>query len=83
MESVYVKLDSRVTLKLKIWDTAGQERFSKLTSTFIKNLDGVLLVFDLADRGSFENITKWRQQITDVSEIPIVVVANKVDLLHR
>lgn len=49
VEPVWLMIHGQV-VKVKIWDTAGQERLAKLTNSFIKNLDGVMLVFDLTDR---------------------------------
>jgi small GTP-binding protein len=45
--------------KLQIWDTAGQERFRTITHTYYKGAMGIILVFDLTDRDSFNNIQSW------------------------
>ena len=49
--------------KLQIWDTAGQEKFSSLTKGFFRNTDGILLVFDLTNNKSFNNIKKWINEV--------------------
>lgn len=79
-ETAWVSVRDTAVFKLRIWDTAGQEKFSSLTQQFIKKLDGVLLVFDVSDRQSFDNIAHWQDQIKRCSDIPIVVVGNKNDL---
>lgn len=71
------------TVKLRIWDTAGQERFLTLTSKFYRGSQGILMVYDMTDRRTFENIDKWMQQIkenTGDTDPSIVLVANKNDL---
>ena len=44
---------------LQIWDTAGQERFRSLNKTFYRNSLGVLIIFDLANRNSFDQLPRW------------------------
>ena len=41
-------------IKIKMWDTAGQEKFASLTESYVRNLDGVLLVFALNNDASFD-----------------------------
>ena len=79
VEPVWIKIHGQ-TVKVKIWDTAGQERLAKLTNSFLRNLDGVMLVFDLTDRQSFDNTLTWYKQICENSDIPIVFIGNKSDL---
>ncbi|KAL1752541.1 small GTPase superfamily [Schizophyllum commune] len=68
-------------VRLSIWDTAGQERFRSLTNNFYRGAQGVVLVYDVCDRESFEALRQW---YTDVktrapSETVKILVANKVD----
>jgi Ras-related protein Rab-1A len=46
-------------VKLQMWDTAGQEKFKTITSAYYKGAQGVILVFDLCDRKSYEDIQNW------------------------
>eukprot|EP00826_Nyctotherus_ovalis_P053043 TRINITY_DN682_c0_g3_i1.p2 TRINITY_DN682_c0_g3~~TRINITY_DN682_c0_g3_i1.p2 ORF type:complete len:199 (+),score=67.23 TRINITY_DN682_c0_g3_i1:77-673(+) len=73
------------TVVLKIWDTAGQERFRTITHTFYKQAEGVLLVFDLTDRESFESLSAWIKTIQDHADERIVkyLVGNKADLAEE
>ena len=68
-------------MKIIIWDTAGQERFHSISSTTIKNSQGIIVCFAINDRDSFNNVLQWLQDIRDVSsKIPIVLFGNKCDL---
>jgi small GTP-binding protein len=46
-------------MKVQLWDTAGTERFRTITPIYYRNVDGVLLVFDITDRASFRSIQYW------------------------
>lgn len=69
----------------KIWDTAGQERFRTITHTFYKQAEGVLLVFDVTDRMSYENLHAWVNSIHEHADERIIkyLVANKIDLTEE
>ena len=70
-------------LKMKIWDTAGQERFKSMSLNAVKNVDGLLLVYSIANRESFNNLEGWLSQLNDVTDLkkkPVVIIGNKKDL---
>lgn len=46
-------------IKLQMWDTAGQEKFRTITSAYYKGAQGIVLVFDVTDRKSFDDIKNW------------------------
>ncbi|XP_008566906.1 PREDICTED: putative Ras-related protein Rab-42 [Galeopterus variegatus] len=50
-------------VKLQLWDTAGHERFRCITRSFYRNVVGVMLVFDVTNRKSFEHIRDWHQEV--------------------
>jgi Ras-related protein Rab-8A len=52
-----------VKIKMQIWDTAGQERFRTMTETYYKGAAGVVLVYSITDRKTFNNIENWLKQI--------------------
>ncbi|XP_043235373.1 ras-related protein Rab-39B-like [Amphibalanus amphitrite] len=60
--SRFVTLEDQTRLKLQIWDTAGQERFRSITQSYYRNSVGVVLVFDLCQRTSFEHIPTWMME---------------------
>ena len=72
-------------VKLEIWDTAGQERFSGITQNYYRGAQGALLVYDVTNRESFENIEKWvdRLQRYGGPEMDIILVGNKIDLVAK
>jgi len=69
-------------VKLQIWDTAGQERFSTITSSYYRGANGLILVYDVTSRSSFDNLKKWLDDIEKFSTGHVVrlLVGNKSDL---
>ncbi len=68
--------------RIKIWDTAGQERYRNLTSSFFKDADGAIIVFDLTNHETFLNVKDWINGFYKMKgkELPMVIVGNKLDL---
>ena len=76
-----VKLKNGKEIKLIIWDTAGQERFHSIALKSIKTVHGVVVVFDLTKRESFNNINSWLDDIKEnLNDVSIVIFGNKCDL---
>lgn len=69
-------------IKLNIWDTAGQERFKTITSTYYKGSHGIILVYDVTDRESFNNINNWVGEVKKNAGTSVVMllIGNKCDL---
>ena len=69
---------------VKIFDTAGQERFQSITANYLRNAEGVILVYDLTSTESFENLKFWIESIKNNlgndEPIPIIIIGNKIDL---
>ena len=73
------------TILIKLWDTAGEERYKSLTQNYFRNAEGVLLVFDVTNTDSFNNLKEWISSIKLNMEgknifIPIVIIGNKLDM---
>ena len=68
--------------ELQIWDLSGQEHFVSVRSKFYSKSDGALLVFDLTNQKSFNNLSSWvKESVEGVgSDIPMVILGNKLDL---
>ena len=71
------------SIKLQIWDTAGQERFRSIAKAYFRSAIGVILVFDLSDRKSFEDLTQWLNDVHSLCDPNAVVtlIGNKSDLV--
>ncbi|XP_020360136.1 ras-related protein M-Ras-like [Oncorhynchus kisutch] len=70
---------------LDVLDTAGQEEFSAMREQYMRTGDGFLIVFSVTDKASFEHVDRFHQlilRVKDRESFPMVLVANKVDLLH-
>ncbi|CAO3649195.1 unnamed protein product [Mucor fragilis] len=73
------------TVRLQLWDTAGQERFRSLIPSYIRDSSVAVIVYDISNRQSFMNTSKW---IDDVraergDDVIIVLVGNKSDLSDK
>jgi Ras-related protein Rab-18 len=68
-------------VKLSIWDTAGQERFRTITSSYYRGAQGVVLVYDVANKESFDALPRWFSELETyvTSDVVKIVVGNKVD----
>ncbi|XP_052769372.1 ras-related protein Rab-13-like [Mya arenaria] len=69
------------TVKVQIWDTAGQERFEAITKQFYRRAQGILLVFDISSRKSYESVPRWLQLVNENCKENTVVtlIGNKSD----
>jgi Ras-related protein Rab-8A len=69
------------TYRVQVWDTAGQERFRKLTTAYYKNAKGIILVYDVTRKESFEMVSFWMAEISKHAAEGVlkVLVANQID----
>jgi Ras-related protein Rab-8A len=58
-----VEMEHDQQVKLQIWDTAGQERFRTITKAYYRGAQGIVIVFSLTDRKSFENVPNWYNNV--------------------
>ena len=77
------KMNDSNLIKLQMWDTAGQERFRTLTSSYYRGAQGIVFVYDISSKESFESVENvWQKEVDMYSTIPDaikIVVGNKVD----
>ncbi|CAN8237390.1 unnamed protein product [Cochlearia groenlandica] len=76
-----IELDGK-RIKLQIWDTAGQERFRTITTAYYRGAMGILLVYDVTDESSFNNIRNWMKNIEQhaSNNVNRILVGNKADM---
>ena len=79
-----VDLDTK-SIKLQIWDTAGQERFRTITSSYYRGAHGIIIVYDITDSLSFDNVRLWLHEIDRYSSDNVckLIVGNKSDLSNK
>ncbi|XP_073217798.1 ras-related protein Rab-26 isoform X3 [Lepidochelys kempii] len=70
-----------VKVKLQIWDTAGQERFRSVTHAYYRDAHALLLLYDVTNRASFDNIQAWLTEIHEYAQqdVVLMLLGNKVD----
>ncbi|OAY63873.1 ras-related protein RIC1-like [Ananas comosus] len=79
-----VELDGK-TVKLQIWDTAGQERFRTITSSYYRGAHGIIIVYDVTEMESFNNVKQWLSEIDRYASDNVckLLVGNKCDLVEN
>ena len=75
-------IDINVAVNLIIWDTVGQEKYRSLTKSFFRDAHGILLVYDVSDQKSFDDLDLWLKEIREGAPetSSIILVGNKIDL---
>ena len=76
------------TVRIKIWDTAGQEKYHSLAKGFFRNAQGIMVVFDVTNIETYENVKYWTQSIkthmgSDIDKISVIIIGNKIDSKDR
>ena len=69
-------------IKAQIWDPAGQEKYKAITGAYYKGSKGALVVYDITQKKTFENIEKWVNDLKAAGDpkITIILIGNKNDL---
>lgn len=85
-----IGIDFRITsrtindkkFRIQIYDTSGQERFFAITKSYYRSADGIILVYDMNNPNSVQNLYNWYNRVRDICDdkIPIFVIGNKIDL---
>ena len=81
LEKVIVIDDQKVNLK--IMDTSGQERYGSIVTNLFRQADGLIFVFDITNKDSFDAINRWLTLAEDIKDLPKILVGNKIDLQNR
>lgn len=72
-------------IKLQVWDTAGQERFRTITTAYYRGAMGIMLVYDVSNLKSFENISNWIRniEIHATQDVELMILGNKCDISDK
>ncbi|KAL4426472.1 hypothetical protein ABPG74_004478 [Tetrahymena malaccensis] len=72
-------------IKLQIWDTAGQDRFRTITCSYYRGAHGILIVYDITERESFDNVKTWMVEIEKHAKkgVQRMLIGNKSDCSNR
>ena len=73
------------SIKIQMWDTAGQESFRSITRSYYRGAAVALLLFDVTNRESFDNLAKWvKEARAHVNkDVVLMLVGNKIDLASK
>ena len=76
-----IKLNGKI-IKLQIWDTCGQELYRSLITNFYRNSSLAIIVYNVTDRNSFENVDLWFKELRTHSNpnVKVFLIGNKIDL---
>ena len=74
--------DGRASVKMIVWDLGGQETFKFIRPMFYRAARGIVIMFDLGNRASFDSLAAWiREADTSIGRrVPIIIAGNKADL---
>ena len=72
---------NKFKITLQIWDTSGEEKFRSITKNFYRNADGLLVVFDLTKKESYDHIRIWINEAKENNDkLKTILIGNKLDL---
>ena len=75
--------NKKTKIKVKMWDSSGNERFHTIVISAMKNTQGIVLVYDITLRQTFDDLSGWIdtiKEIKDITNFPIIIIGNKSDL---
>jgi small GTP-binding protein len=69
---------------IQIWDLGGQQAYRKLRKLYLEGSQGALIVFDVTDKQSFDDLEEWIQSLVEIrgNEVPMIIIGNKIDLVE-
>ena len=68
-------------VKIQIWDTAGQEKYMSINRNLFQRVQGIILMYDITRKESFDNLNKWMGHIKEnANGVPLILIGNKSDL---
>lgn len=81
-DNIFDENTKRFTIKLNIWDAAGQKHFDVIRGMYYRGAKGAIIVYDVSNPVSFNNLTKWVTELQQNlgTKIPVLLIGNKIDL---
>ena len=75
-------------VRIELWDSSGYEKFHSLTASSFSNAEGIMVMFDVTNPTSFENVRNWTESIkthlsSGINNIPVIIIGNKIDIVER
>ena len=75
-------------VRIELWDSSGYEKFHSLTASSFSNAEGIMVMFDVTNSTSYENIRNWTESIkthlsSGINSIPVIIIGNKIDIVER
>ena len=69
---------------IQIWDLGGQQAYRKLRKLYLEGSQGALIVFDVTDKQSFDDLEEWIQSLIEIrgNDVPMIIIGNKIDLVE-
>ena len=92
MNQVKIEINEEIYIKnfnITLFDTAGQERYREITKNYFKGSHGIILIYDITSKSSFEHIVRWLESIKETlsdwkkSGYMIMILGNKLDLVEN
>ncbi|EAY18161.1 small GTP-binding protein, putative [Trichomonas vaginalis G3] len=79
--STVIEVDGN-PVKLQIWDTAGQEKFRSIAKSYFRHAVGVIMVYDITDRKSFDDLAFWLNDVHTLCDpnASVTLIGNKLDM---
>ena len=77
-----IKITKETKIHYCYWDTAGQDRFKSIISSYYQNVDGVVIVYDVTDKKTFDSIDYWYNIVKENDPV-VFIVGNKCESNNR
>ncbi|XP_031135095.1 ras-related protein Rab-15-like isoform X2 [Sander lucioperca] len=70
-----------IRVRVQIWDTAGQERYHTITKQYYRRAQGIIFVYDITSKSSFQHLVKWASDVDEYAQDKVqrILVGNKCD----
>ena len=84
-KSKIITLENHKRYNIQFFDSAGQEKYKSLALNVIKNAHGIILMYSVTDKISFDSISNWMKNVIDIKgkDFPVILVGNKIDLVDE